>query len=369
MNQDLNNATTETDKGKPARPVLIVSERTVGVYSAFLERLLVGLADESVPMALICPPNCDIGYIVPPSVEVISHPAFGLPLFWRQNKRVLLERLEKFKPTVLHCLCESKAALTRNLARQLDLPYVLMVNSLQKGLGQLALSRRHCSKIIVPADSIAANISGFYPKFADRVEQINIGTYTAETSGCFRDPSRLPSMVTAHCFNKAGEFENLLLAVRHLAIDGYEFMFVITGGGRAEKQLRKQLSAYGLLQIVTIVPRLGNWRSILSAGDIFIQPAASDTFNPLLLEAMSLGAAVAGCKGGVDDLIIDGETAVLFNPEDELSIYGTLQRLFDRREFARQLGGKAQRYLRENYTVSDMISSVLRIYREASKMV
>ena len=367
MNQGLTKPTSQTERSKVARPALIVSEHIVSEYSIFLERLLVGLAAESVPVALVCPPGSDIDYIVPPSVEVIGYPAFDLPFLWRQNRRILVERLEKFKPTVLHCLCESKALLTKRLAHQLDLPYVLTVNSLQRRFGQFSVSRKHCSRIIVPADSIAANIAKFHPKFAGRIERINMGTFTAETSGCFRETSRLASMVTAHRFDNTGEFENLVAAVHHLAIEGYEFMLVIIGDGRAEKQLRKLLSAHGLLQIVTIVPRLGRWRSVLAAGDIFIQPVASDIFNPLLLEAMSVGAAVAGCKGGVDDLIIDGKTAVLFDPSDELSIYSTLQRLFDRRDFARQLAGKAQEYLRKNYTVSGMISSILRVYHNAPR--
>ena len=174
-------------------------------------------------------------------------------------------------------------------------------------------------------------------------------------------------MVTAHPLNNVDEFENLFGAVRHLAIDGYEFMFVVMGGGRAERRLRKLLAALGLSQIVTIVSRLEPWRSILAAGDIFIQPQPSDAFNPLLLEAMSVGTAVAGCKGGVDDLIIEDETAVVFDPNDELSIYGSLQRLFDRQEWARQLAKGAQEYLRENHSVSRMISSVLQVYREVQK--
>jgi glycosyltransferase involved in cell wall biosynthesis len=80
---------------------------------------------------------------------------------------------------------------------------------------------------------------------------------------------------------------------------------------------------------------------------------------------MSVGAAVAACKGGVDDLIIEEQTAIAFDPDDELSIYSSLQRLFDRRELARKIAGGAQEYLRENHTVSNMITSTLRTYREA----
>ena len=367
MNEEQKGVTSETVKKRSLRPALIASERTVSEYSILLKRLLVGLADESIPAALVCPPDCDADSLVSGAVEVIRHPVFKLPLMGHQNKKILIERLEKFEPTVLHCLCQSKAPLTRQLVRQLDLPYVLAVNSLQKRFGQLPVSSKHLAGIIVPAKSIAANIAKVCPKFTERIEQINIGTFVEDSCGCFCQSGRLASMVTAHPLNNVDEFESLFNAVRHLAVDGYEFMLVVIGVGRAERRLRKLLAALGLLQIVTIVSGLEPRRRVLAAGDIFIQPQPSDAFNPLLLEAMSVGTAVAGCKGGVDDLIIEDETAVVFDPNDELSIYGSLQRLFDRREFARQLAGRAQEYLRENHSVSRMISSVLQVYREVQK--
>jgi glycosyltransferase involved in cell wall biosynthesis len=106
-------------------------------------------------------------------------------------------------------------------------------------------------------------------------------------------------------------------------------------------------------------------RSLLAAGDIFVQPTPEYTFNPLLLEAMSVGSAVATCKGGVDDLIIDGQTALVFDPDDELSIVGTLQRFLNKRDFARKIAKTAQQYLKDNHTVSSMISATLQTYGRA----
>jgi len=356
---------SENGKKKSLRVALIASEHTVCEYSIFLQHLLVGLADKSIPAALICPPGFNPGTVFTGIAEVINYPIIDLPFLGHINIRLLTERLAKFEPTILHCLCESKASLTKQLAHRLDLPYVLMVNSLQKRWSHLSISSRYCERIIVPAKSVAENMISVHPRFADRTERINIGTFVAESSGCFSDPSRLATMVIADPMKKADDFEILFSVIRHLLIDGYEFMTVIVGGGRAERQVWKLLSALGLLQIVSIVPRRLSWRSVLAAGDIFIQTRPNFAFDPVLLQAMSIGAAVAGCTGGVDDLIIEDRTAVVFDPNDEISFMRTLQRLLDRREFARQLAGNAQQYLRENYSVSKMISATLRIYYES----
>ena len=77
-----------------------------------------------------------------------------------------------------------------------------------------------------------------------------------------------------------------------------------------------------------------------------------------------MGTAVAACKGGVDDLIIEKRTAAVFDPGDQLSIYNCLQELLDKRELARQLATGAQEYLRENHTVSKMVSAILQTYSQ-----
>ncbi|MDD5326479.1 MAG: glycosyltransferase [Phycisphaerae bacterium] len=365
MNEEQKNSETKTARKKLPRPALIVSAEMLAEYSIFLEHLLVGLADESIPTTLVCPANCSLGSIVPTSVQVIKHPAFDLPFLKGQNRKRLVEQLGNFKPTVLHCLCQSEAPLARQLAWQLNLPYLLMVNSLQKRFGKLFISTSRCAKIIVPAETIAANVAKLYPAFTDRIEQINAGTFTSETSRCFNQPNWLASMVTTHPLNNENDFAKLFAAIKHLAIDGYEFMLVMTGGGRAEKQVWRMMTALGISQIVTIVPGLEMLRPVLAAGDIFVQPQPNNSFNPLLLEAMGVGAAVAACKGGVDDLIIEDKTAFVFDPTDEFSIYSALQKLFDRRELAQQIAATAQQHLRENYTVSNMISFTIKAYYDA----
>ncbi len=352
-------------KKRSLRVALIASQRTICEYSMFLERLLVGLADESVPVALVCPRGGRPDAVFTGTAEVISHPVFDLPLMGHLNTRLLAERLGKFKPTVLHCLCERQALLAAQLARRLDVPCLLMVNSLQKRRSRLAVALAHCKRIIVPAKSIADNLAGLYPRLAHLIQQINIGTFVAESSGCFSRPSPLATIVMAHPLDKADEFENLFSVVRHLLIDGYEFMMVVVGGGRAERHLWKLLAALGLLPMVTLVPRLLPWRPVLASGDLFIRPRPSRSFDPVLLEAMGVGTAVAGCRGGVDDLIVENETAVVFDPDDEQSIMRTLQQLLNRRELACQIARSAQNYLRQNHTVSRMIADIFQAYQEA----
>jgi glycosyltransferase involved in cell wall biosynthesis len=123
----------------------------------------------------------------------------------------------------------------------------------------------------------------------------------------------------------------------------------------------------GLSDIVTVVPMLNPWRSVVAAGDVFVQPQPLRAFSAFLLEAMAVGTAVAACWGGVDDLIIPNQTALTFEPGSEPSIRQTLKQLLDDRDCARRLAATAQEHVRARYSVSAMISATFRVYREAQR--
>jgi glycosyltransferase involved in cell wall biosynthesis len=352
---------------KVIRPVLIASERNAEDDTTFLRRLLVGLADESLSVALVCPPDCDRECVVPAPVEVFTHPLVDLPVINRLGIEQLEEQLEKFKPTILHCLCESRAALTRRLARRLDVPYVLAINSMTDRLHGLSISARRCMKIVVPAETIRTSATRDHFRFADRIRPIKVGTFVRGDARCFSDPSCMPSMVVAHPLDRVSDFASFLAAVKALRAEGREFMVVLMGTGRAEHRLWRLLEHEGLSETVTIVPPLNPWRSVLAAGDIFVQPQPTPRFSMFLLEAMSVGAVVAACQGGVDDLIVHNRTALVFEPGSEISIRQTLARLLDDHEFARQLAARAREYLLTCHSVSEMVSTILDTYSEAQQ--
>lgn len=178
----------------------------------------------------------------------------------------------------------------------------------------------------------------------------------------------MPSIVVAHPLDRVSDFRSFLAAVKALHGGGREFIVVLMGAGRAEHRLWRLLDREGLSQTVTIVPTLNPWRSVLAAGDIFVQLQPVPRFSMFLLEAMSVGAAVAACQGGVDDLVVHNKTALIFEPNNETSIRQTLARLLDDQEAARQLAAGAQEYLQTHHSVSEMVSTILDIYSEAQQL-
>ena len=100
---------------------------------------------------------------------------------------------------------------------------------------------------------------------------------------------------------------------------------------------------------------------------LIIRDRTRTAFNTFLLEAMGLGTAVAACLGGVDDLLVPDQTAVIFEPNDEQSIRQALTHLLDEPDLARRLARTAQDRVRADYSVSQMIAATLEMYTQAQQ--
>lgn len=363
-----NQARPISEKGRDSiRPVLIVDAETLKGQYVFLQHLFVGLADESCAAALVCPPGAVQDLVPAGPVEIITHPAFRVALLWRQNARKLLAALERFKPTLLHSLSAKKANLTNRLSHRLGLPYVITFNSVKKPILRHSISSKRCAAVVAPAEAVACHAAKVYPALTGRIKQINMGTFAEDECACFSRPGRATSMVIVHPLERRADFEPFFNAVKHLVIEGYELAIMIIGTGRAEPQIRRLLRDLQLSQLINLVGYVQPLRSVFMGADIFIQPQPLSVFNGNLIQAMSVGMAVAACRGGVDDFLVDVQTAVIFDPDDELSIYAALQKLLDKKEFARQIAANAQAQIRTDYSVSKMVTAFLSTYFSAGQ--
>ncbi len=362
-----NSVAVGKDLKEAIRPVVLADRCSLRDYAASLTHFLVALADAPHPAAFVYPPDVGTASVPCPAVEFIGYPMIRTPLFWRQNRMVLLERLEKFKPTVLHCFGSGKILLTRYLSRQLDIPYVVTFNRPGRKLFKPLMRSSHCMALIASSKATAKYLVKAYPRYGLRIRHINLGTFVADRCACFAKRNGIASVIVARRLDCAAEFEPLLRAVRHLVLDGYEFVFAIMGSGRAEGKIHEMIRSLGLAQIISLVPDMQPLRSVFAGADVFIQLTYRPEFNSRLLEAMSVGMSVAASEDCLDDMLIEDQTAVFFDSRDELSIYDCLGMLLADRRLAKQIAAGGQKYLQRHHTVSRMTNALIQTYLSAQK--
>ena len=349
------------------RPVFLVDRSVFLSYSAYIRRILVGLAGTARASALVCPSDTDPHAILCPSVERIEHPVLRLPIFWSQNRKILIDRLLRFKPTILHTFSPGQVHLAYWLSKQLQLPYVVTChkNPLRRSCFQKSF--RHAARVIAPSKPIADHLAEKCPGLQTRIERIHIGSFVEDQCSCFSRSGNVASLIAVHPLSSLKLFVPFLNAIRHLVLDGFEVMVAIMGTGKAEKAIRSHIRKLGLTSVVTVVPPIRPMRSVLSGADIYLHLSDSGIFDAQLQEAMAVGLAVAGAPETTSDLLHDGQTAAFWDPQDELNIYGCLKNVLGQREKSRQLAQNAQSHLRAHHSVSRIVDKLMNTYVEAQQ--
>lgn len=349
------------------KPAFLVDRRVYQSYCSYIRRILVGLTGTAHASALVCPPDVNAEAILCPSVEHIEHPALQLPIFRHPNRRILLERLARFKPTILHGFYPGQMYLAQWLAEQLEIPYVLTLHRPITAWARLEKPIRDAGAIIVPSETIAVQLQSRRFGLNGRVRRIFVGSFVEDTCRCFLKEHQIPSLIAVQPLNDASFFKPFLNAVRHLILDGFEFLVVIMGTGRKERVIRRQIRALGLTSVVTVVPPMRPLRSVFAGADIYVHLDDTGCFDGLLLEAMAVGLAVAGCEELSSSLMQDRQTACVWNKEDELSIYGCLKKMLGQRAETRQMALNGQAHLRQHNSVSRMVDKLMDTYVEVQQ--
>lgn len=347
------------------RPLLIADSQTIREFNGPLRHLLFGFEAQDINCYVVVPPESRIESFRLPRIEIIEYPAWHFPLFYRQNRRRLISQIEKFQPTIIHCLGTGRLLLAKAVSRAFNMPAFLTINSTSQNFWMRRIIRKNFSAVIAPTDRIAASFKKHNSHIAHKVKKVNTGIFVDETCACFSQTGRIPSLIVVLKYTKFGDLEPFLNAVRHLSINGYELLVVLMGDGPAQKDVRKFIQDLGLSEFVSISPQIGQLRSIFQNVDIFVQPYVLENFDPAILEAAGAGTVIAADKGNADGLLQDNVTAVLFNNRDELSICSAIQKLLDDRQKAKDIAYAAQNYLRINHSVSVMVENLLQIYSES----
>ncbi len=113
---------------------------------------------------------------------------------------------------------------------------------------------------------------------------------------------------------------------RLAALDGLGMRLVIVGGGPCEEELQELLPH----AVFTGMLHGDELADAYAALDVFVHTGAEETFGQTIQEAMASGLpVVAPAAGGPLDLVSDGRTGLLFNPDDEEDLRSCVERLIE----------------------------------------
>jgi len=137
------------------------------------------------------------------------------------------------------------------------------------------------------------------------------------------------------------------------------------GEGGEAAYLRKITADMGLGDQVRFLGLVENAAQILPHIDILVLPSLWEGMPHVVLEAMAAGRPVVASKiEGIDELVVDGKTGLLFSPGDPRSLAAALLKLITNRELARNMGDAAREHVMKSFQLKKTVQATVHLYQE-----
>jgi colanic acid/amylovoran biosynthesis glycosyltransferase len=170
-------------------------------------------------------------------------------------------------------------------------------------------------------------------------------------------------------------FHDLVAACARLAESGTACRCLIVGAGPEAGRLRKMIADLQLEDSVTLPGGLQpeELLPLFRAADLLAMPACirnndMDGIPTVLIEALALEIPVVATRvSGIPDLVRDGETGLLVEPDDPAALAAALARLLADRPLARRLAAAGRELVRQEFNSQRSAARLLELFQEAIK--
>jgi glycosyltransferase involved in cell wall biosynthesis len=146
-----------------------------------------------------------------------------------------------------------------------------------------------------------------------------------------------------------------------------EARLLIVGKGEFRPQLERRVSEVGLAEAVIFTGyREDDLPEVLAAMDVFVLLApGSEGSCRAALEAMAAGKPVVAARvGALQDIVLDGETGILIEPQAHTALAHAISRLLRAPEQASQMGRRGRQRIEHVFSRQFQVEQVLHLYRQ-----
>lgn len=167
-------------------------------------------------------------------------------------------------------------------------------------------------------------------------------------------------------------FEYLIKAMSYVLKEHKNARLIIVGSGPLESKLKELIYEMGLENEVEIVKNVSDEELLMryNSSDLFVLPSIVDSqgntegLGVVLLEAMACGLPVMGSDvGGISDIIVNGETGLLFNEKDSKKIAEKIKFVIENKPQMDKIAKKGSNFVKMNFSWEKIAESYLSFYK------
>jgi len=138
---------------------------------------------------------------------------------------------------------------------------------------------------------------------------------------------------------------------------------VIVGEGPDRKNLENLIEDLKLENHIILLGRRKEIPKLLKSSNIFVLPSRREAFGLVNLEAMITPLPVIASKvGGIPEIIKDGETGILVEPENEKELAQALEALISDPKLREKMAEKGFLRVKENFSAQKMAEKYEKLY-------
>jgi glycosyltransferase involved in cell wall biosynthesis len=154
-----------------------------------------------------------------------------------------------------------------------------------------------------------------------------------------------------------------LRAAAKLTRDAPQIEFLLVGDGRLRCDLERLAHELGLGENVRFLGERRDISAVLASIDISVVASRSESQSNVILESMAAGKPVVASRvGGNRELIREGETGLLFAPDDDAALSKAIARLLEDRALRLQYGARAKKFAHTHFRLENIREHYEQLY-------
>ncbi|MFC4164400.1 glycosyltransferase family 4 protein [Epilithonimonas zeae] len=315
-------------------------------------------------------------------VEIIEVGDFNGPFHWGKHKEVQ-KIIDDFKPHIIHgAVYEgvTMAAINGFIKR---VPIVLLEetsdpqNRSSKANFLLRIFSFAADRFIAIAPNVADYLKKKAKVSAKKVITINNGVEIPRTVSdleimnlknqySIKDDDFVVGTV-GRLFNDHKKITDIIEAV-HLLRELDKLKLIIVGSGKDEELIMQKAIDLGIQDRVIFTGYQFDTAPFYKLMDVFCIASQREGFGLVAAEAMLHHLPVIATKvGGLQNVVVDGETGMLIEPHQPREIANSIQKLYNSSELLDLYATNGYNRAIENYTEERYVREVIALYMELLK--
>ncbi len=225
-------------------------------------------------------------------------------------------------------------------------------------------------KVIAVSDQVAAHLARDFHLERGRIvviyNGVDVGRFVLTASKKQDLGMNLKKKIIGHIgrLSSVKGQKYLILAASHLLKKRKDIQFLIIGDGKEEDRLKALIHDHALEKDVILHPSVDDTAQALAIMDIFAMPSLQEGLGISILEAQASGVAVVASRvGGIPDVIEDGQTGLLCEPGNPVSLADALERLLDNNDLRVSLSTRARSRVKEKFSLERMAGETEALYK------